>query len=736
MDELERVLIDERRKEVEDRRKSLLNCQVSSISEGFVFLECDRAPSFEEGDEIGYSDSSGPIPLGMVVSKVEKSLTISSENTVGLAQGDELELLELEPLISYDLQLGLIDRIKKGEISPDREPVLSFVRDKHDIARITKRTHLTNRRSVDGEFDLDDSQVEAVEFSLSLNDGEFLLIVGPPGTGKTEVIKKIASELIKRHETVLISSHTNYSVNQAIDGLPPESALRVCSARSLGKIQPRLEKYLLSYRARQEAGRLYEELRVRISDLQQERRKLTDNQRLARSEAHHRQMDDLRALELEINRLKTERDGLLKKQQEALVREIPIIGATLIKSQLNPLRNVSFNTVIVDEASQATVTLALLAMLHGKKWIVVGDHRQLLPIFRSLPKPQSEKETVAQEELKNRFGAFTNLYYKYGNERGQWLQWHHRSNDKIIEFAKKYVYEKEIKTVDSCHNIKLKAKGWDVLSKGELLDPDKPVIFIHREGHDMRDGESRYNIEEVETCVELVNMLIKCGISQEEIGVITPYGAQSKELRNSIHDRYRRVDVSTVDAFQGNEKDAIIFSLTATSDLKFASNINRLNVALTRPRCKLVVVANGKSIDSEDKNLLIHHFLEYANDEKAVFYWDKEMWRANIPKEQVPICIKNGWSICKELDKSTTLIERSIAHFQTKATSDSQGHIPKKETDEYRPDISTNIVNLREQGKVNGYLKTHPNATDIEIAIATDMPVRVVTAILASIAQK
>jgi superfamily I DNA and/or RNA helicase len=447
-------------------------------------------------------------------------------------------------------------------------------------------------------------------------------------------------------------------------------------------------------------------------------------------------MEDLRALEREINRLKTERDGLLKKQQEALVREIPIIGATLIKSQLNPLRNVSFNTVIVDEASQATVTLALLAMLHGKKWIIVGDHRQLLPIFRSLPKPQSEKETVAQEELKNRFGAFTNLYYKYGNERCQWLQWHHRSNDKIIEFAKKYVYEKEIKTVDSCRNIKLKAKGWDVLSKGELLDPDKPVIFIHREGHDMRDGESRYNIEEVETCIELVNMMIKCGISQEEIGVITPYGAQSKELRDSIHERYRRVDVSTVDAFQGNEKDAIIFSLTATSDLKFASNINRLNVALTRPRCKLVVVANGKSIDSENKNLLIHHFLEYANDEKAVFYWDKEMWRANIPKEQVPICIKNGWSICKELDKSTTLIERSIAHFKTKVTSDSQGYIPTKETGEYRPDISTNIVNLGEQGKVNGYLKIHPNATTIEIAMATDIPVRVVTAILALIAKE
>ena len=281
----------------------------------------------------------------------------------------------------------------------------------------------------------------------------------------------------------------------------------------------------------------------------------------------------------------------------------------------------------------------------------------------------------------------------------------------------------------------MKTKGWDVLSKGELLDPDKPVIFIHREGHDLRDGESRYNKEEVETCIELVNMLIKCGISQEEIGVITPYGAQSKELRNGIHDRYRRVDVSTVDAFQGNEKDAIIFSLAATSDLKFASNINRLNVALTRPRCKLVVVAKGKSVDSENRSLLIHHFLEYANDEKAVFYWDKEMWRANIPKEQVPVCIKSGWSILKELDKSTTLIERSIAHFQTKRTSDSQVRIPSRETGEYRPDISTNIVNLREQGKVNGYLKTHPNATDIEIAMATDLPVRAVTAILASMAQ-
>jgi superfamily I DNA and/or RNA helicase len=116
-------------------------------------------------------------------------------------------------------------------------------------------------------------------------------------------------------------------------------------------------------------------------------------------------------------------------------------------------------------------------------------------------------------------------------------------------------------------------------------------------------------------------MLLKRGIREDDIGVITPYIAQKRRLMASIKD----VEVNTVDAFQGREKDVIIFSVAATSNLRFPSNPNRLNVALTRPRCKLVVVGNGRSIYREEGSL-IRDFLEYVHNEEAMYSWVERRW--------------------------------------------------------------------------------------------------------------
>lgn len=105
--------------------------------------------------------------------------------------------------------------------------------------------------------------------------------------------------------------------------------------------------------------------------------------------------------------------------------------------------------------------------------------------------------------------------------------------------------------------------------------------------------------------------------------MITPYRAQKRELRSDI--RYKRVEIDTVDAFQGREKDVIILSLTATEDLRFAANINRVNVAVTRPKSKLIVVGNGMSIMQNPESIL-YKFLKYAYEKNAVFDWDWKQW--------------------------------------------------------------------------------------------------------------
>ncbi len=83
-------------------------------------------------------------------------------------------------------------------------------------------------------------------------------------------------------------------------------------------------------------------------------------------------------------------------------------------------------------------------------------------------------------------------------------------------------------------------------------------------------------------------------MSPANIGVITPYRAQKRQLMERM--KVRDVEINTVDAFQGRERDAVVFSLTSTGNLKFASNPNRLNVAFTRPKYKLIVVGNANQL--------------------------------------------------------------------------------------------------------------------------------------------
>lgn len=86
-----------------------------------------------------------------------------------------------------------------------------------------------------------------------------------------------------------------------------------------------------------------------------------------------------------------------------------------------------------------------------------------------------------------------------------------------------------------------------------------------------------------------------------------------------------RIEVNTVDAFQGREKDIILYSVTATGRLNFAEDPNRLNVAFTRPRRKRIVLGNGKSI--LNSNGLLRKFYLEVSETTAVYKYVKSSKR-------------------------------------------------------------------------------------------------------------
>ena len=157
-----------------------------------------------------------------------------------------------------------------------------------------------------------------------------------------------------------------------------------------------------------------------------------------------------------------------------------------------------------------------------------------------------------------------------------------------------------------------------------FLDPSRPIVFIDVRGEERTlRGGTRYNPAEVDVIANIVK-LIKKYLENVEVGIITPYKIQRKKIREIIDDR--RIEIGTVDSFQGREKDIIIFSITATDNLKFVANPNRLNVALTRAKKKLIVVGNLDSIKNCKEDLL-KQFIKYVSKNRGIFDWNTKSWK-------------------------------------------------------------------------------------------------------------
>jgi len=106
-----------------------------------------------------------------------------------------------------------------------------------------------------------------------------------------------------------------------------------------------------------------------------------------------------------------------------------------------------------------------------------------------------------------------------------------------------------------------------------------------------------------------VEDLLLLGVPEEAIGVITPYDDQVNEISKVLSPSIR---VSTVDGFQGREKEVIILSFVRSNprgEIGFLADTRRLNVALTRARAKLIAIGDGKTLSHHE---LYRDFIAFA----------------------------------------------------------------------------------------------------------------------------
>jgi len=136
--------------------------------------------------------------------------------------------------------------------------------------------------------------------------------------------------------------------------------------------------------------------------------------------------------------------------------------------------------------------------------------------------------------------------------------------------------------------------------------PDAPMFFYQNLGQEeiSSSGTSFLNRTEASNVEKIVTKFFKSGVMPSQIGVVTPYEGQRSYIVNYMQfngslkkDLYKEIEVASVDAFQGREKDYIILSCVRSNEhqgIGFLNDPRRLNVALTRAKYGVVILGNPK----------------------------------------------------------------------------------------------------------------------------------------------
>lgn len=471
-----------------------------------------------------------------------------------------------------------------------------------------------------------DRQIEAVAKSVLAND--LALIQGPPGTGKTTVIAEIIWQSIRRNPEckILLTSQTNLAVDNALERLQGQPGIRPIRIGKPDKLEPEGRRFSIpiidswtadSKQNEDNAAKIWiDRICNAISN---------DPKYATATSAWKKELED------QDQQSRSQFCRLYKKNVNLVAATCSICGSTdfmrtycdIFGSNQND--DMFFDVVIMDEASKATPLEMAVPLVLGKKIIIIGDHKQLPPMLDENT-VDSSLEKIGQKELAEKLrkaeSQFKRLFESAAKVRKtivSTLDTQYRMHEDIMNTIKQF-YEEELAAtgglkcgiLQSMDDPDLSNRGsrWHGLSLEPIFKPEYHAIWI-----DVTAPETRLNPGyKNEGELKAIDMVLKALQQSEgfdefmkaqkkpedkEIGIITFYSAQSREIKRKYKDCGYRIDV--VDRFQGMERNIIIVSTVrsnAKNNIGFAKEIERINVAFSRARRLLIVVGNKRQFES------------------------------------------------------------------------------------------------------------------------------------------
>ncbi|MEA5459438.1 AAA domain-containing protein [Arcicella sp. LKC2W] len=456
---------------------------------------------------------------------------------------------------------------------------------------------------------LNTSQKNAVDKILYAN--ELAIVHGPPGTGKTTTLVQAIKALIKQeNQKILVVAPSNTAVDLLSEKLS-EEGLNVLRVGNPARVSERLQRLTLESKM---ADHDYLKETKRLRKQAQEFKNMAHKYKRSFGKSER---DQRKALFDEAHRIMKEVDNTEQYIIDDLLTKTQVVTATLVGANHYTVRNLTYQTIVIDEAGQALEPACWIPILKAQKVILAGDHCQLSPTIKSNEAAKSGlSKTLLEKCIELHPEAVTLLEEQY------------RMNENIMGYSSSVFYDDKLKAHNS-------------VAKSLLFTNDTPLLFIDTAGcgfEEKLEGTSSTNPDEAAFTFKHISLFINelsknlidsnnaggalnpASVQKDfpSIAVISPYKQQINLLKTQFEhspdlQKYKEnISVNTIDSFQGQERDVVYISLTRSNDkgeIGFLSDIRRMNVAMTRARKKLVVIGDSATLGQHP---FYANFIEYA----------------------------------------------------------------------------------------------------------------------------
>lgn len=473
---------------------------------------------------------------------------------------------------------------------------------------------------------LNDRQLEAVTKSVLAKD--LALIQGPPGTGKTTVIAEIIWQEIRKNSDcrILLTSQTNLAVDNALERLQGQAGIRPVRIGKPDKLEPEGRRFSLpvmdswaqdSKNSDDNATRIWIDRIVK---------KISNDPKYSSAISSWKN-----ELEVKDKHSRTEFSRLYRSNVNLVAATCSICGSRDFMESYSDMfggserSDMFFDVVIMDEASKATPLEMAVPLVLGKKIIVIGDHKQLPPMMdentidsaleKIGKKNIAEKLQKAESQFKRLFEAAAKVRKTIVATLDTQYRMHEQIMNTIMQF-----YQEELaatgglkcgitETMD-IPDLANKGSRWHGITLNPIIEPSIHAVWIDVHTPETylspgykNEGELKAidlvlkALQQADGYSEFINAQQKP--EDKEIGIITFYSAQSREIKKKYKGKNYRMDV--VDRFQGMERNIIIVSTVRSNpknNIGFAKEIERINVAFSRARRLLIVVGNKRQFES------------------------------------------------------------------------------------------------------------------------------------------